>query len=290
MAVTLAGVGTAVGIADGVKKLFGGSKGPGVKKQLRLQREDAERRAVRMPAKQVRGFERAGINPIFGLSGGASYGSGHAAPAVGDAYASPGGLFAQVLQMDHEKQLQKTALEHENQKLRQTVDKLAKPSEPTYLEQYGAVMPLPSQRSSSENVPQNFRLAGVRADGPEADASRNLNVVTPFGTVQTDPRWTPTEDIETEYGEPAAWLYSGIRAADAIADTLTVPAWRGYRDHVGAPFARWMMAVGDNQGTVKKSTVTDKWGSSLPRSVAPTRSEIDKHTFRRNVSGGISLF
>lgn len=252
----------------------------------------AQRDANRMnrPTVQVKEWEAAGINPLFGISSGGYI--PHQTASIGDSFSQAGSHFLRALELDHDKDVQKTKVEQENSKLKKKLDDLAKPVEPSNMAQYGALMPLPSQgdfNAGSEVSRQDILVDGVRADGPQSDASRRLHVTTPLGTLKTDPRWTPASQFEDEFGELAGLLYSGVRAADIFADVLAKPVGRAkdaYFDHVGEPFSDWMMSIGTNQGvvpTVKKSAA---WGNSPRRSISPTQKEIDDFRYSRNAKRG----
>lgn len=266
-------------LIGGAVSLIGGAKN---------RKAQREANAANSPAGQVAQWEAAGINPLFGISSG-GYVPQQAA-SMGDSFAAAGAQFGQAFDQDKEQELRETNLELQNDKLRKQLDQLAKPSEPSHLQTYGGLVPFPRfgvGNAGSKSGGNSVRLDGLRADGPQASAGRDLRVVTPYGTVETVPNWTPTEDIETEYGEPAAWLYSGVRAADAVADIVGVPVVNAYLDHVGKPFADWMTSIGDDQGRYDARSYGDKWGNSPPRSIRPTQREIDRAGFRRNALGGL---
>lgn len=241
--------------------------------------------AANRPVNQVAEWEEAGINPLFGIASGGYI--PHQAASIGDAFSEAGRTFADAIDLDHSERVEITRVEEENAELKKKLDEVAKPQEPGHLASHGAILPLPSE--GDQNGPQNRNgvpVAGVRADGRQGATGRDLKVTTPYGVVTTDPNWTPTEEIEAEYGEPAAWLYSGLRTMDAFADVVTVPLWNAYSENIGMPFNDWMMSIGDNHGTAKIPDASKQWGGSLPRSIAPTAQEIDNHRYRRNASGG----
>lgn len=265
--------------------LVGGALGLiGARKDRKAQQQANE---ANRPVNQVAEWEAAGINPIFGISSGGYI--PHQAAQIGDSYATAGARFGQALDMRKEQKLRETNLELENQRLSKHLDELANPSEPSHMDQYGGILPLPSfggSRAGTQVSRQGVSLDGVRNDSPQIDVRRRLKIQTPLGAFETDPRWTPAEQIEAEYGEPVAFAYSVARAADIVSDHVTVPAVNAYSSHIGKPFADWMMSIGDSQARPQKVTVGDKWGGSLPRSIKPTQSEIDNHRYRRNVFGG----
>lgn len=234
------------------------------------------------PTGQVAQWEAAGINPLFGISSGGYI--PQRAVSMGDAFANAGNTFARGLELDHEQDLRETNLELQNEKLRKQLDKLAKPIEPSHMDRHGGILPLPSNggfNASGQSSVQDVRVAGVRADGRQADATRRLNVTTPYGEMTSDPNWTPASEIEDEYGEAAGLLYSSVRAADFLADQFAGPVAR-----TGKSFADWMTSIGDDHGVAGPTVSKKRWGNSPPRSIAPTAQEIDKYRYLRNVSGG----
>lgn len=89
--------------------------------------------AANSPVGQVRQWEQAGINPIFGVSSGGYI--PQQATSIGDAFATAGGKFAQALDMRHEKELRETGLKLENQLLKKQLDKMSEKPVASYLSQ-----------------------------------------------------------------------------------------------------------------------------------------------------------
>lgn len=65
----LSTIGTAVGAAGQIASAFGGSRRSRTK-ALRQDRRHLYKQARELPEQQVEGFKRAGIHPLFGMSGG----------------------------------------------------------------------------------------------------------------------------------------------------------------------------------------------------------------------------
>lgn len=240
-----------------------------------------EANAANRPTEQVREWEEAGINPLFGISSGAFI--PHQAASIGDSFATAGGRIARAFELQHEDQLRETELQKENTKLREQLDELATPRRPGYIQQYGDVLPLPSvgdENVSPEVSRKDVSVAGIRADGPQSDASRDLVITTPYGELHSDPNWTPYQEFEDEFGDLAGLVYSAVRGADLVADTLG----RAYSVNIGAPFSEWMMSIGDNQG-VHEPDVEPVWAGTTPRSVSPTFSEVEAYRSRRRALG-----
>lgn len=105
------------------------------------------------PENQVREWEQAGINPIFGLSSG-SY-VPHQASMIGDSFAAAGAQYARSLDLQHEKELRETQIELENERLRLEIDKMSRPSEPGHMKKYGGILPLPFERNLNDRQPDS---------------------------------------------------------------------------------------------------------------------------------------
>lgn len=272
---------TAIGIGKALGGLFGKKKkGPSIAEQYQMQRDHHRL----MPGVTRDGYERAGFNPLLGVQGGASI--PFQPSLIGDSHSTAGGIFAEGLDMVHDGLLQKTQLAQENEKLRETIDDLAKPSQPSHMDRYGDTIPLPSNgEMNGTQSSTDIRVAGVRPDGPQVSTDRPLKITSPYGTLETDPNWTPAEQIEAEYGEPAAWLYSGVRLADGIADQIAAPIiqraekTRQWRQETKRELKR------ANKPKIKRRAASG-WGNSPARSIAPTQREIDNHGFRRRALFG----
>lgn len=273
---------TAIGLGKSIGGLF--KKKTSATKQYRDAMNYQNEVALSNPRHVVAGMEAAGLNPTLGFGGGPS--TPPLPGLIGDSHATAGGIFSEGLDMLHDQALQETALVQENEKLRETIDELAKPSEPSHMDRYGGVMPLPSngEMNGTQDTAE-LRVSGVRADGPQSSADRDLEVVTPYGTLISDPNWTPASQIEDEYGEPAAWVYSGVRAADFIADQIASSIIRR-----AEKTRNWRSDAKAQRGKAHtekaKRRKASGWGDSPARSIAPTQREIDVHSFRRRALFG----
>ncbi|MEM9422709.1 MAG: hypothetical protein AAF986_09425 [Pseudomonadota bacterium] len=272
--------GAALAVADGVKSLFsgGGSDYHGkdhkeaLKKQRlhtlqttrglnRIQRQESTQN-VRA---QRKSYEENGFNPLpfmgqGGMMPNSPYSGGTSLPSIGDSHASAGGLFRQMVAMDHETQLRETELEKENEALRETIDDLAKPSEPGHLQRYGGIMPLPSEVGSNDtqtglvsgagdvlgngrfddypytpgNVWANLdqTIGSQRQEAPPPD-----NTLQPLSFLGMIMRGTGTTSaahkVEDNAGEGAGLLWAFPAGFDYAMGT--------YLHNVGRPFADWMV-------------------------------------------------
>ena len=131
--------------------LLGGALGLiGASKQRKEQRATNE---ANRPVNQVREWEAAGINPLFGISSGGYI--PHQAAQIGDAYATAGARFGQAIDARRAEKLAETELKQENTKLREKLDELATPRVPSYMVQYGGALPLPGLGGTNAETRQN---------------------------------------------------------------------------------------------------------------------------------------
>ncbi len=220
--------------------------------------QQRETNEANRPVNQVAEWEEAGINPLFGISSGGYVPHQSArVGAIGDSFSKAGGLLGQALDMQHEQELRETSLEQENDRLNKALDKLVKPSEPGYIQRYGAGLPLPSFGGSDEyvsNGDQGLRQNGdFGADGGTADRFSELRpehdaVLTGTDIVKFNQHFSDAEVWEGRYGEPGEWLAGMVNIpADAVSTGLY---WgqRGveaYREYIGEPFVNGISAIGD---------------------------------------------
>jgi hypothetical protein len=198
-----------MGLFGGLLGFLGGNKNR--KSQERMHAQDSFNNS---PQGIRANAEEAGFNPLTVLTSGRSFGAGYA-PVFGNEYAALGQGLDDFFAGREAEKIQRSQLVQENQRLKELVEKtrLSPPVPGMYARPQ-------SEKANASPQGSNSQLLrpSLRAGGPEVDVKRDLTVVTPYGELRSDPNWTPTEDIETEYGEPAAWLYSGVRAADFMAD------------------------------------------------------------------------
>lgn len=97
--------------------------------------------AANRPIQQVKEWEKAGINPIMGITQGQWI--PHQGVSMGDAFAAAGGHIARGLELQHQEDLEETELKKENEELRKQLDNVAMRGEPSYMSQYGGLVPLP---------------------------------------------------------------------------------------------------------------------------------------------------
>lgn len=87
------------------------------------------------PAAQVKAWEKAGINPLVGITRGQFI--PQQAASIGDAFASAGAQFASVFNDDTEQELRETQLELQNEALRKQLDEVARPSPASNVQRIG---------------------------------------------------------------------------------------------------------------------------------------------------------
>lgn len=128
--------------------------------------------AANSPAGQVAQWEDAGINPIFGISSGGYI--PQQATSLGDSFAGAGAQFQRGLELEHEDQLRETALEKENEKLREALDSLAKPVTPGHLKRYGGSLPLPGNGGSNAPVVSTVSPTPPNGSGNKPHGGRSI--------------------------------------------------------------------------------------------------------------------
>lgn len=221
-----------------IGSLVGGALGLiGASKQRKEQRRVNE---ANRPVNQVREWEEAGINPLFGISSGGYV--PYQAASIGDAYSVAGARFGQSIDQFREEKLAQTELKKENTALKEKLDELATPRIPSYLSQYGAIIPVPTigathgqtnrqgTRSVSGNVDGSSDLSpksALRAArrGGAGDPSTYNKVEAPV--VKAGIPWTGSglfstgESYEDALGDnPLTWIASPLIAGDMFGYTL----------------------------------------------------------------------
>jgi len=277
---------TAIGIGKALGGLFGKKKkGPSIEEQYRMQRDHHRL----MPGVTRDGYERAGFNPLLGVQGGASI--PFQPSLIGDSHSTAGGIFAQGLDMVHDGLLQKTQLAQENEKLRETIDDLAKPSQPSHMDSYGDTIPLPSNGEMNA-VPESIFSSDVGSggsDGGSADFERPPARLRAFGLPVTGTGLFEKGEInEQELGEPGGWLLAPFVVGDAIIGTAAnmVLDQKVERDMRRLERLRNPTVVKTSRRPSSRRPRDRRWGNSPPRSIAPTQREIDNHSFRRRALFG----
>lgn len=184
------------------------------------------------PVNQVKEWEEAGINPLFGISSG-GYIPHQANTAIGDSVATAGGIYAEHLRGNKEQELRETQIELENELLKKELDKLAKPVEPSHMERYGKVLPLPSSvggfnertaevndlyRDSASAGPSPFPSHADDIGLPKRDV---YNLYVDVYDSQTD-RWVtiPNPDLMDAGPLESTYAMAQIGAADFIQNAL----------------------------------------------------------------------
>lgn len=129
-------------VIGGGLSLIGGAKD---------RKAQAKANSANLPVNQVKQWEKAGINPAFGISQGQWI--PQQAASVGDSYARAGSLFADAGQSIDRELLERTAIKKENTKLRETLDKVTKKSEKSEFQKRAASLPLPSSGGGDPSTP-----------------------------------------------------------------------------------------------------------------------------------------
>lgn len=188
----------------------------------------AQRKAndANRPINQVREWEAAGINPIFGISSGGFI--PHQAASIGDSFATAGSQFARGLELDHAEKLKQTELAKENEKLREKLDEVAKPRQRGHMERYGDILPLPSNGDVDEKPkftrsPTSDSALPVAADDRSAPVRDQYNLYVDVFDSQTD-RWItiPNPDLMDMGPSEIAASMAMIGAADGLQNGLGI--------------------------------------------------------------------
>lgn len=168
--------------------LVGGALGLiGASKQRKEQRRINE---ANRPVNQVREWEEAGINPLFGISSGGYV--PYQAASIGDAYSVAGARFGQAIDQFREEKLAQTELKKENTALKEKLDELATPRIPSYLSQYGAIIPVPTIGGTNAQAVQNGNrrsgvVSPVSGGGGSVDSLGATSDVAPGRDVEVSP-------------------------------------------------------------------------------------------------------
>lgn len=208
----------------------------------------AQRRAnaANSPSGQVAAWEAAGINPLVGIQSGAF--NPQQSSSFGDSFAQSGAILARGMELDHAEKLKKTALQTQNKKLRDQLDKLATPRQAGHLQQYGGILPLPSQGIvSATNQKASTSIPANRNDGRHPDLNGTTSYIAPDREVEVAPfvSGSGTTEISNAFtnlfggpiivpgddGEPWGIDEVGV----AIAAGVPQIAYRGL-DQIGAQY------------------------------------------------------
>lgn len=250
----------AIGLGKTLGGLFG-SKGPGPHERYRMAEEHAYNLASKQPSAQRAGMEAAGFNPNLLFGGG---GFMQAQPSlIGDSYSTNGALFSDGLDMVHDDLIRQTALSKENEKLREALDEVAKPSEPAHMERYGDVLPLPSK--GSQNVSQTglvpvsddllddinggdlpyvpgtvWNAEPVGSQRLEAEKpTKTMQPISLFGmTLRGTGATTAAHIVEDNAGEAASMAWAVPAIGDYALGTYLHNIGRPFAKHVAEPYAK----------------------------------------------------
>lgn len=190
------------------------------------------------PKAQVRQWEKAGINPVFGLTSGAYV--PHQAATVGDAYAHAGAAIQKALNLHHDDVLAETELKKENEKLKEQLAEVVTPREPTNMERYGGLVPLPDQGGANGYVQgAGGAVSGGSGGNGFADdpivlgeptlPEKNERALFTLGGINFvgSGNISSGETFETALGEsPFSWLAAPAVFGDALGATYINHKWQ----------------------------------------------------------------
>lgn len=258
----------------------------------------AKRRAneANRPINQVAEWEAAGINPLFGISSGGYI--PHAAESFGDAFSVAGQHFQEYLDAKkNPDKVKETETRQENTQLKKQLDKLAKPVEKTHLAKHGGALPLPEVRDAGEDngtvfgdLPVPFVSdVGLQHSGVDPDAAVRGSV--PYVGSRGNAIVGPNPETQMGIDEVAGWLaMEGAALSSEFynqtkqnVQRLSQPAFDKLRRYIGNK--RWDDARAFYEAERARLARGAQWGASLPRSIAPTQREIDRHVMRQSALG-----
>lgn len=186
-----------------------------------------------------RDAEKAGFNPNMVIQGG-----GYASPVVspiGDPWDDIGDIVSGAVEQRRRERLEETGVRQENKELRDRLKEIARQGEPSYMQQHGAAIPLPSQGETDERFRPAYQANGGDGGGSvgrsgSGDNARLVEVkreeaiegLTIGGLdVKPVPWMSDAEMVEQRYGDVASWVYGiGVGASDAAIN-------------IGIPVAKW---------------------------------------------------
>lgn len=184
------------------------------------------------PVNQVKEWEQAGINPLWGLSSGSyvPHQAGHviANTAMGDAISGIGrDMFSTGLSHMSQMRLEKTRMKHENQMLTKQLSSLERNSVPSNMSTHGSSILGGSDEGSSLSTGYSVS-SGPSGLGYTLEPERALNSYRVAGTtVHPDLRFSDAEVIEQRHGDLAGAVYGVVTIG---ADTVPF-AHSKLRDH-----------------------------------------------------------
>ncbi|KJZ25118.1 hypothetical protein [Tritonibacter mobilis] len=225
--------------------LIGGAFGLlGASKQ---RKENQRINEANRPVNQVAEWEAAGINPLFGIGSGGYV--PHQAASIGDAYATAGARFGQAIDQYRGEKLAETELKKENTALKEKLDELATPRIPSYLSQYGAIIPVPTIGATHGQVNrQDPRSVSGNVDGSGDLSPKSALRAARLGGAGDPTDYNPVKaPAYKAFGVP--WVGSGAfgsgdSAEEALGDTpftwLATPAIFGdmFGHTIGQAYSR----------------------------------------------------
>lgn len=190
------------------------------------------------PVEQRKQFEKAGINPIVGMSNGMYI--PQVAASMGDSFANAGAQISSGLDTLHDRELAETALENENETLRENLAELmARPQGRSAMQSTGVSIPSVNRPNVVPlmNNPRFANSAGAFTLAPEFGAATPEVVISGDengdlryqGTKRTytdidgntiERRRNPVSILEEEDGEVVSNLESVIRTAPYVIDKV----------------------------------------------------------------------
>ncbi|WP_281954273.1 hypothetical protein [Pseudophaeobacter arcticus] len=229
--------------------------------------------------------EEAGFNPLSVLTSGRSFGAGYS-PTFENAGVHLGrAVEAGLTAMDRQK-IKVTQLKNQNQRLTRQVERTTfdAKSPSVYDRRRADVQGIQGNSGRSVGSSPNSGASGLLTDNLVGVRPEDkVNGTVPYTGMNGDVIPGPNPKTQLGIDEVLGWLSmeggaAGVGAFRKLNDKIW--DWRNDRE--------MRAAVSDRQERRRRrdlDTPPDarRWGNSTPRSIAPTRSEIDAHTFYRSV-------
>lgn len=187
------------------------------------------------PYAQVKSWEKAGINPLVGITQGQYI--PQQANSIGDLFATAGGIWGDAVANKPEAKLRETQLELQNQLLKKELDATVEPREPSAMQRFGGGLPLADEALSVPVLGSPEGSATIEEGIPTLSNVADLD-----GTFYSKPNVKDAAIWAERYGEPGEILgalhvaISDVEYNSALASAVKNSKFTAQELHEG--FAR----------------------------------------------------